>query len=326
MQSIRRSSTRLRGALLMALASMSPIAAACTSSGIGNPLITFNITAAQGPGTVVVQSGAPDWMDGCDVTRPHRLEVGLEHGGLRPVGTIEYRGRIYRTYERDATSPLFFFPVNVKTSLPGQNGGYELFPAAEPSPTPVTAVVGTFDQILTYPYVGLVVRQGMQSMAETPLATEVVRHTSFAHSNRHAVRVVVNVTAATCALRDASPTLASVSADVLPAAGESSDEESIAVQMDCTAAGIGVRLTLSDALDAGNTGSTLTPTAQTTSTGVRVQVLQGGIPVAFGTPWDHGASRRGMQNIPLGARLQRQPGPFAPGLVQGQALLTADYY
>lgn len=310
----------------MALASTAPIAAACTASGSGSPLITFNITAAQGPGTVVVQSGAPTWMQGCDVTQPQLLEVGLEAAGLHPVGTVDYRGRTYRTYERDATSPLFFFPVNVKTSLPGQNGGYELFPAAEPSPTPVTAAVGTLNQILTYPYVGLVVRHGMQSMAETPLATEVVQHTTFAQSNRHTVRVVVNVTAATCALRDASPTLASVSADVLPAAGESSAEESIAMQMDCTAAGIGVRLTLSDALDAANTSSTLTPTAQTTSTGVRVQLLQGGIPVAFGTPWDHGISRPGVQDIPLGARLQRQPGPFAPGLVQGQAVLTADYY
>lgn len=326
MPGLRARSQLCRAALIAVLAVLAPVAAACTSSGTGNALVTFTLGATQGPGTVVVNSAPPAWMNGCDASQPQALEVGLEPGVMRAVGTVEYRGRTYATYELDATSPLFFFPVNVKTSLPGQDGGYELFQAAEPSPTAVTAVVDGRNQVMTYPYVGLVVRHGMQSLPETELATEVVQHTAFPHSNRHTLRVAVSVTAATCALRDATPTLPAVSADVLAQAGDTSPTQAISVEMDCTARGIGVRLTLADALDAANTGSALTPTAQTTSTGVRVQLLRGDVPVAFGTPWEHGVSRPGVQNIAFGARLQRQTGAFAPGLIVGQAVLTADYH
>lgn len=215
--------------------------------------------------------------------------------------------------------------MSVNTAPPGGSGTYELFPTGDPTPTPVTATPAATGELFAYSYVGMVVRAGMQSVAETAVATEVAQHTALPLQASVALRVAVNVTLPTCALRDASPTLRDVAAAALAQPGDTSATEDFTVQMDCTGAGVGVRLTLNDALDAGNTGSVLTPTAASTAGAVRVQLLRNGSPVAFGTAWDHGTSQNGAQQIPLSARLQRQAGTFTPGLAQGQAVLTADY-
>lgn len=317
-----------RGLLAAGLLGACSTAWACNrSDGDFDQPFTLNVVASLSPGTVVASnSGRGVRFTGCDGGLVHPLQLSLEPNGLRPVSTVDYRGRTYTTYELSPTSPLFFFPMSVNTSPPGGGNNFELFPAGNPTPTPVAASANAATgELFAYPYVGIVVRAGMQSVAETHVASEVSRHTLFPLVGRASLRVVVNVVQATCALRDASPTLRDVPASELGQPGDASRSEDFTVQMQCTGPGVGVRLTLNDALDAGSTGSVLTPTADSTAGAVRVQLLRNGSPVTFGSSWDHGSSQNGLQQIPLSARLQRQAGTFTPGLAQGQAVLTADY-
>lgn len=48
-------------------------------------------------------------------------------------------GCTYTTYELGPTSPLFFFPRHVNTSLPGSGVRFEFLEAGYPSPTPAAA-------------------------------------------------------------------------------------------------------------------------------------------------------------------------------------------
>nr|WP_053506198.1 fimbrial protein [Stenotrophomonas pavanii] len=317
---------RRQAVAMAALCLVSGGALACTTSPAPSMVdLTVNITAADGPGAVRVVSGRPSWISGCDVRLVQPVTVALESTNLTPAGTVDYRGKTYVTYEQGPSSPLFFFPVHVKTSDPGNTGGYELVPAVQGTGTPVDAVVGTGDQMMTYPYVGVVVRMGMQSLPATLVGTEVVQHTRFPHAIRHQLNVTVNVTPATCALLDAAVRLDDVSADRLPAAGQATPEQDFAVTLQCTAAGIPVTLALTDANDPAATGSLLQPTSNATARGVQVELLRAGVPVVLGQPWNHGVSRNGAQSIGLQARYARVAGGFQPGAVEGQAILTATY-
>jgi len=312
----------LAGALLCLA---SGCALACTSSGVNTVYLTANIKATDRPGSVTVVSGPSAWMRECEFPRAHRVEVSLEGLGLTPVGTVEHRGKTYVTYELSSTSPLFFFPVNVKTSDPGVSGGFELIPASEAAATPVISYAAGGKELMTYPNLGVVVRAGMQSLPQTRVGTEVVTHTQFPYSNRHTVYATVNIEQPTCTLSSAGFSLTDVSADALGAAGSSSREQTFQVKLQCDAAGVPVKLTLTDANAPTATGSLLKPTANATAEGVQVELLRNGVPVALGQQWNHGASSAGAQNIDLQARYTRVPGAFKIGAVEGQAVLTADY-
>ncbi|MDI9273897.1 fimbrial protein [Stenotrophomonas sp. PFBMAA-4] len=321
----QRNGKALATCLGLLLAALAAPALACTSSGVGTVYLTADFKASDPPDRVVIVSGRATWMRECSITRAHPMDVSLEPNGLTPVSTIDYDGKTYVTYQLSATSPLFFFPVNVKTSDPGVGGGYERIPASDRAATPVVSYATGSEELLTYPHLGVVARTGMQSVPQTLLGVEVVQHTQFPHSNRHTVFVTVNVEQPTCALSSAGFSLDDISADVLGAAGSSSREQTFQVAMRCDAAGIPVKLTLADANAPTATGSLLKPTANATAQGVQVELLRNGVPVVLGQQWNHGASSAGMQNIDLQARYTRVPGSFSIGEVEGQAVLTADY-
>ncbi|WP_414495845.1 fimbrial protein [Stenotrophomonas maltophilia] len=319
-----RAIARLLGGAVLCLSAGAALA--CTEAHSPRTInLSVDMLAADAPGTTRVASATAQWMSNCDVGQVQPLRVSLEAMGLTPVSSVVYRGKTYTTYELGPTSPLFFFPVNVKTSNPGVVGGYELVPAAEGTGTPVNAAVGPGDQMLIYPHVGVVKRAGMQSVDATVLGTEVVQHTRFPLSLRNTLNVTVNVKQPTCQLSDAGFTLADVSADVLGATG-SSREETFPVQMRCEATGVPVRLTLTDANAPGATGSLLMPTANATAVGVQVELLRNGVPVVLGQQWTHGTGGAGWQHIDLQARYTRVGGALKVGVVEGQAVLTADYH
>ncbi|HEL3816780.1 TPA: fimbrial protein [Stenotrophomonas maltophilia] len=310
--------------LLACLASAG--AMACTGNGVGTANLTADLSSSDTPGTVTLLDGSATWMNNCDVPRPHPLELSLEGLGLTPVSTIDFRGKTYVTYQLSANSPLFFFPINVKIQDPGISGGYELFPSAQGSITPVISYAGSTNSVLTYPYVGVVARHGMQSVPRTQLGTEVVQHTEYPYSIRHSIFVTVNVQQQTCRLSNTGFALPDVTADALQSAGDTSSPRPFSVRMECTAAGVPVKLTLADANDPGATGSVLKPTANATAQGVQVELLSGdGKPVELLRQWDHGVSADGLQYITLGARYLRVPGALKVGAVEGQAVLTAEY-
>ncbi|HDS1638370.1 TPA: fimbrial protein [Stenotrophomonas maltophilia] len=86
------------------------------------------------------------------------------------------------------------------------------------------------------------------------------------------------------------------------------------------------RMTLSDAGDASNTGSQLTPTADSDAEGVRVQLLRNGSEVQFGQTWDFEPSVGGVHDHQFTARYIRTDEPLVPGLIKGEAVLDVDYW
>ena len=106
-----------------------------------------------------------------------------------------------------------------------------------------------------------------------------------------------------------------------------------ALSLNCTA-GATVAITLSDNVDTSNQSDTLKLAAESTATGVGVQILNGSTPVLFGPDsavagnvhqWVVGASPSGPLQIPLSARYIRTAGAFNPGTVIAKATFTMSY-
>ena len=320
----RRTSARLLAATVLCLASSEALA--CRGPISANQSLTVDLKTSDPLGTITIQQGTTmGYFFGCDIASAHPVDVLLEVSGLTPVSTITYSGKSYVTYQLSATSPLFFFPIELKTSNPGGSGGSERVPARESPGTRIDIYARANGFVVGLAGVGVVSRAGMQPVPSTRLGTEVVKHTGFPYEFRHTVSLTVNIQQPTCTLTDAAFTLNGISADVVSAVGDSSSEQSFPVKMQCDSAGIPVKLALTDANDPAATGSLLKPTAHATAEGVQVELLRGGTPVRLGEQWDHGASGNGEQNIDLQARYTRVPGALKIGEVEGQAVLTADY-
>ncbi|KXU98331.1 fimbrial protein [Stenotrophomonas sp. DDT-1] len=96
--------------------------------------------------------------------------------------------------------------------------------------------------------------------------------------------------------------------------------------MDCGVARPRADMVLMDAGDAGNTGSLLTPSADSTAEGVRVQLLSGGREVQFGTPWFFNPGVGGVHTFEYTARYLRVNEDLKPGLIKGEAVLNVVYW
>ncbi|AVO32607.1 fimbrial protein [Stenotrophomonas maltophilia] len=96
--------------------------------------------------------------------------------------------------------------------------------------------------------------------------------------------------------------------------------------MNCGSDAPRAQITLTDAGDATNSGSQLTPTVDSDAKGVRVQLLQAGSEVAFGRIWDFEPGVGGTHEIAFTARYIRTNEPLVPGLIKGEALLNVDYW
>ncbi|HEL4298375.1 hypothetical protein N5C18_09890 [Stenotrophomonas sp. GD03930] len=136
--------------------------------------------------------------------------------------------------------------------------------------------------------------------------------------------VTANLKVPTCTLSDTPVSLVDVAVADLPASGRFAGERTFDVAMNCNRA-IPIELVLTDANLPGNTGSLLTPTANSTAGAVRVELLREGKPVELGKTWTIPLTQDGSQNIPLAARYYREPGTFHGGVVEGQAIITATY-
>jgi len=136
--------------------------------------------------------------------------------------------------------------------------------------------------------------------------------------------VTANLKVPTCTIARTPVTLQDISAADLPAAGRTAGEHDFNVVMNCNGQ-FPVTMKLTDANAAGNIGSRLTPTSNTTAAGVRVQLLREGTPVVLGQTWSIAQSQMGNQNIALSARYYREAGTFHSGVVEGQAVIKATY-
>ncbi|WP_286775748.1 fimbrial protein [Pseudomonas sp. UBA800] len=130
----------------------------------------------------------------------------------------------------------------------------------------------------------------------------------------------------TCLMRDVSEVLQDVVAADLLTPGDTAREKSMSLLMDCGMAKPRADMVLLDAGDPGNTGSLLTPTADSTAEGVRVQVLSGGADVQFGTPWFFNPGVGGVHEFRYSARYFRTADPIKTGVIKGEAVLNVDYW
>lgn len=142
---------------------------------------------------------------------------------------------------------------------------------------------------------------------------------------RHPVSLGFTVPTLTCSLVQRDIALDPAAALSLQQPDDTSGELAFDVMMACPSANIDVTLSMGDANDAANAGSVLTPAAGADAGGVRVQLLRGGQPMRFGQRWNHGYSSKGDQPLTFSARYLRVAEPLVPGVVKGEAVLTADY-
>lgn len=141
-----------------------------------------------------------------------------------------------------------------------------------------------------------------------------------------AVRFKLTFPATTCPLEDASQSLDDVQVAELFAPGDTAKEKGVALRMLCAADPPRAKMTLTDANDASNTGSELSPTADSDAQGVRVQLLREGREVQFGQSWQFDSPTGGTLLHEFTARYLRTSDALVPGIIKGQAVLTADYW
>ncbi|QII31054.1 fimbrial protein [Stenotrophomonas maltophilia] len=113
-------------------------------------------------------------------------------------------------------------------------------------------------------------------------------------------------------------------ANELAASSSDVKESGFDVAMNCPMDNIDVQLSLAEANGPGSNGQ-LAPAPGATAGGAQVQLQRGGQPVQFGQTRWHGWSSKGQQIIPFSARYLRTADPLVPGVITGEAVLTAEY-
>ena len=259
---------------------------------------------------------------GCVQHDAFDVDVRLEMPGMTYVGEITFDGMTYPAFEANSEAPLMIFLFQRVVGFP------EL---------PMRPGV-------TYPY-----RVDAMSPNPTYIATFNFRPQYFSRGGRmrsyaNTGRVVWNVArfphldgeltldhsftfpAVTCPLQDRAETLQDVQTAELAVPGSTAKEKLVAIRMDCGVEPPRARMTLSDAGDASNTGSQLTPTADSDAEGVRVQLLRGGAEVQFGQTWDFDPGVGGVHDHQFTARYIRTNDALVPGTIKGEAVLNVDYW
>ena len=171
------------------------------------------------------------------------------------------------------------------------------------------------------------VSRGGEMRAVPDLSLGTVTHTAplYPHLVKtDTYRFTANLRTKTCSINATTVSLQDVSVSDLAAADRTAGERAFNVVMNCNGE-FPVTMKLTDANAPGNTGSRLTPTSNATATGVRVQLLRAGNPVVLDQAWSIAQSQNGNQDIALSARYYREAGAFQSGVVEGQAVLTAEY-
>ncbi|MDA3307156.1 MULTISPECIES: fimbrial protein [Stenotrophomonas] len=255
------------------------------------------------------------------------MEINPSFTGLTAVGTVNYQGETYVTYQFSPTSPLLIFRHAGYAGGGTGGSGFHYTPLTIGTRVSIEGLRrGTNLAINSTFHVAVVSRGGPMQAASASLGTGTTWLRDFPSLViQHPIRVTLQLRNPTCALSDAGFSMNDVSADVLDAAGSSSPEQTFQVKLQCEAAGAPLKLTLTDANAPTATGSLLRPTANATAQGVHVELLRNGVPVVLGQQWNHGVSGAGAQSIDLQARYARVAGTFRIGVVEGQAVLTADY-
>jgi len=264
---------------------------------------------------------------GCARLREANIRFTPSMSGLTFVRNVVIDGTSYPAYGWHATSPLIAF----------RHYSFSFGPEARSTAVNATSAVeykvmsgGT--SIIDNNEVGsrlqaiFIARGGYMTGITNRSVQGTSQLTDFAAGMmRSDLTFSISFRATPCVLHDADVVLDDMSSSLFSGAGGAAGEKPVGLRMSCPMAGTRVSLTITDSVLAGNSGEDLTPTADSTAQGVRVQVVHAGAPVRMKQPIDLGPSVQGDQILPFTARYVRTSAALRAGTIKGQAVITATY-
>lgn len=257
----------------------------------------------------------------CPEKRDVPVFMTLEMPGLTYEGEVTFKGATYPAYAAAPDAPLVMFYHHVAWSADGALRVGEEVPGLFEMSGP-----GGVEASIQY-WAVVFSRGGRMRTPPTMTGTITLRAPSEPSLDHQSiVQLDLKFPAATCPLQDKAETLQDVQTAELAVPGSTAKEKLVAIRMDCGVDPPRARMTLSDAGDAGNTGSQLTPTADSDAEGVRVQLLRGGAEVQFGQTWDFDPGVGGVHDHQFTARYIRTNDALVPGTIKGEAVLNVDYW
>lgn len=267
------------------------------------------------------------FFSGC--SPDERVAIAVQvNGPLTYVADVVYAGRVYAGYELTPSSPLYIFQHVTEI---GTGTGAQRFEA------PMRDLSGIFSAGATPPpgntdttrssYIrySIVARGGLMtttsgirvSFSMSPQAYPSLRQTVSLGGS-------VIVEQPTCHLVNQTVQLDDIASVDMAMQGPSTYIKHFTLSMACNLAGESIRMSIRDAGAGDNNGMELSPTADSTAQGVRLQLLRDGRPLAMNTSWT-APSVKGNITLDMGARYYRIAGPFLSGTIGGKATLTVDY-
>lgn len=247
------------------------------------------------------------------------LNLRLDAPGLTYVGTLDYLGMTFPAYEFGPESPLVIFTFEQVFGwerAPLEVGREKTYPIEVQ--TPMNANVDFRPEFFS--------RGGRMRTYTFDVSLNWTSPQQPGIDGVYTSSYTLNFPAVTCPLRDTAEVLQDVQIAELSTPGSTAKEKLVSIRMDCGVDPPRARMTLSDAGDAGNTGSQLTPTADSDAEGVRVQLLRNGSEVQFGQVWNFDPGVGGVHDHAFTARYIRTDEPLVPGLIKGEAVLNVDYW
>lgn len=320
---IPRHARKLLATPLLGLLFCAGSAVACVEYGINRDLL-LDKTYATYPDAGRVQLDqkfASRSFKDCPEERDVPVFMTLEMPGLIYEGEVTFRGKSYPAYSAAPDSPLVMFYHHVAFSEDGPLRNGEEVPG-------LFEMSGGTSLEASIQYWAVVFSRGGRMRTPPTMTGSITLRAPSEPSLDHQsiVQLDLKFPVTTCPLQDKAETLQDVQTAELSVPGSTAKEKLVAIRMDCGVDPPRARMTLSDAGDAGNTGSQLTPTADSDAEGVRVQLLRNGSEVQFGQTWDFDPGVGGVHDHQFTARYIRTNEPLVPGTIKGEAVLNVDYW
>lgn len=255
-------------------------------------------------------------ISGCPSGTPLELQVDLQGADLRWVGDIDFDaypvvGKL-PVYESGPDSALMGFGLASGTAV----YPFRLGPNA-------VQVLGSGGVV---PLLFVLSRGSRMADFQTQVAMQLSAPAYPALGDTVPISINMRFPPTTCRMQDVSEVLQDVSLAQLANVGDTAMEKQVSLLMDCGIVKPRADVVLNDAGDFANTGSMLTPSADSTAEGVRVQLLSGAGEVQFGTPWFFNPGGSGVHAFTYTARYIRTNEALKPGVIKGEAVLNVDYW
>lgn len=305
----------MRWLMAVAMVLLSAGAQACTATVMAPIIVNTDRSGRSDTIKMIWDDGTNLSVNGCP-TGPQELNIRVNGADLKWVMDFDFTdwpvvGRL-PLYETGPDSPLIGFAFANSDILPLRLGNNVL-----PNIMPNTNSV---------PFLFVFSRGSRMRDFHTTAEMHITDPANPTLDATVPISITMRFPPTTCPLRDVTEVMQDVSISELSKPGDTAKERPVVVRMDCGTEVPRADIMLVDAGDASNTGSTLTPTADSDAEGVRVQLLKDGAEVQFRTPWYFDPGVPGVHDLEFRARYIRLPDALKPGLIRGEAVLDVDYW